>query len=102
MLTSRYFRRYLASRIADIMRDDLPYVDRILHVLNDIYLAREQGDFKLEEDLYAKLIFLYRSPETLIRWTRVPDVQITTDFPSDVDESDVERALRKSLTHRII
>lgn len=27
----------------------------------------------LEEDLFAKLIFLYRSPETMIKWTRPKD-----------------------------
>jgi hypothetical protein len=36
----------------------------------DIYLVRESGELALEEDLFAKLIFLYRSPETLIKWTR--------------------------------
>jgi hypothetical protein len=35
----------------------------------DIYLVRESGALDLEEDLFAKLIFLYRSPETLIKWT---------------------------------
>jgi hypothetical protein len=32
--------------------------------------VRESGELDLEEDLFAKLIFLYRSPETLIKWTR--------------------------------
>ena len=42
----------------------------LLQLCLDIYLVRESGEFDLEEDLFAKLIFLYRSPETLIRWTR--------------------------------
>lgn len=36
----------------------------------DIYLVRESGELDLEEDLFAKLVFLYRSPETMIEWTR--------------------------------
>jgi hypothetical protein len=42
----------------------------LLQLLLDIYLVRESGEFDLEEDLFAKLLFLYRSPETLIKWTR--------------------------------
>lgn len=53
-----------------IMFEDLPYVDRVLQLCLDIYLVRESYEFALEEDLFAKLIFLYRSPETMIKWTR--------------------------------
>jgi hypothetical protein len=52
------------------MFEDLPYVDRVLQLCLDIYLVRESLEFTLEEDLFAKLIFLYRSPETMIKWTR--------------------------------
>jgi len=44
----------------------------LLQLCLDIYLVREIGEFDLEEDLFAKLIFLYRSPETLIKWTQPP------------------------------
>lgn len=45
----------------------------IFQLCLDIYLVRESGELDLEEDLFAKLVFLYRSPETLIKWTRPPE-----------------------------
>ncbi|GLG96580.1 Piezo-type mechanosensitive ion channel component [Gryllus bimaculatus] len=63
-----------------IMFTEVPCVDHILQLCLDIYLVRESGELALEEDLFAKLIFLYRSPETMIKWTR----------PRADDEADVE------------
>ena len=53
-----------------IMFNELPSVDRLWHLLRDIYLVREHDYLFIEEQLFAKLIFLYRSPETLIRFTK--------------------------------
>lgn len=67
IVISQMMRKIVSDMAPKIMFDDLPYVDRILRLCLDIYLVRESGDLCLEEDLFAKLIFLYRSPETLIR-----------------------------------
>nr|AAP91714.1 hypothetical protein cihA1P10 [Ciona intestinalis] len=62
--------RQSCGSTSTIMFQELPNVKRILELCNDIYVAQENSMFKLEELLYAKLIFLYRSPTTLIKWTK--------------------------------
>jgi hypothetical protein len=52
------------------MFNELPNVDRLWKLLRDIYLVRENYMLRIEEQLFAKLLFLYRSPETLIRFTK--------------------------------
>jgi len=49
---------------------ELPNPDLLLKLCLDIYMVRECGELRLEEDLFSQLIFLYRSPETLIKVTR--------------------------------
>uniref|UniRef100_A0A6E8VZF0 Piezo-type mechanosensitive ion channel component n=1 Tax=Anopheles coluzzii TaxID=1518534 RepID=A0A6E8VZF0_ANOCL len=71
LVFSRMLRTSIFSGASSkIMFEDLPYVDRVLQLCLDIYLVRESSEFTLEEDLFAKLLFLYRSPETMIKWTR--------------------------------
>ncbi|XP_040063839.2 piezo-type mechanosensitive ion channel component 2 isoform X4 [Ixodes scapularis] len=75
LVVSRLIRGFMAGSSFIIMFDDIPNVDRVLQLCLDIYLVRESRELSLEEDLFAKLIFLYRSPETLIKWTRMAEVQ---------------------------
>nr|XP_034178628.1 piezo-type mechanosensitive ion channel component isoform X2 [Osmia lignaria] len=89
IVISQMTRKIVSDMAPKIMFDDLPYVDRILRLCLDIYLVRESGELCLEEDLFAKLIFLYRSPETLIRWTRPPEEGERTDN-EDQDEAEEE------------
>ncbi|XP_050433590.1 piezo-type mechanosensitive ion channel component isoform X6 [Adelges cooleyi] len=77
-----FVRGFFTGISAKIMFDDMPYVDRILQLCLDIYLVRESCELDLEEDLFAKLVFLYRSPETLIKWTRPPD-KTSNEDPED-------------------
>ncbi|XP_076644293.1 piezo type mechanosensitive ion channel component isoform X5 [Halictus rubicundus] len=95
IVISQMMRKIVSDMAPKIMFDDLPYVDRILRLCLDIYLVRESGELCLEEDLFAKLIFLYRSPETLIRWTRPPEEGERTDNEDqDEIEDDREGSLR--------
>nr|XP_050856680.1 piezo-type mechanosensitive ion channel component isoform X3 [Vespula vulgaris] len=99
IVISQMMRKVVSDMAPKIMFDDLPYVDRILRLCLDIYLVRESGDLCLEEDLFAKLIFLYRSPETLIRWTRLPEEGERTDN-EDQDEEDVNEAEERETRER--
>lgn len=83
-VASRFLRGFFAEICFKIMFDDMPNVDRILQLCSDIYLVREAKEYALEEDLFAKLVFLFRSPETLIKWTR-PKEEIGEDEDPEND-----------------
>ncbi|XP_063293700.1 piezo-type mechanosensitive ion channel component 1 isoform X1 [Pelobates fuscus] len=69
LVIGKFVRGFFSEISHSIMFEELPCVDRILKLCQDIYVVRERGELALEEELYAKLIFLYRSPETMIKWT---------------------------------
>ncbi|XP_022685819.1 piezo-type mechanosensitive ion channel component 2-like isoform X3 [Varroa jacobsoni] len=87
LLVSRFLRGFIANTSTRIMFDDMPNVDRILQLCMDIYLVRESKELALEEDLFAKLVFLYRSPETLIKWTRM----VPPQPPAAIEQSNQSR-----------
>jgi len=72
LVIGRIIRLQTVGSIKNIMFFELPYVDRVHGLCRDIYLVRQAGELCLEEQLFSKLLFLYRSPETMIRWTRPP------------------------------
>ncbi|XP_063044770.1 piezo-type mechanosensitive ion channel component 1 [Engraulis encrasicolus] len=70
LVIGKFVRGFFSEISHSIMFEELPCVDRILKLCTDIFLVRETSELELEEELYSKLIFLYRSPETMIKWTR--------------------------------
>lgn len=104
LVASKGMRGFFSGVCFTIMFDDLPDVDRILQVITinifvsiifkyeffsqlclDIYLVRESGELSLEEALAAKLIFLFRSPSTLIKWSRPREDEDGSEASSDDD-----------------
>ena len=52
------------------MKKKVICIFQILKLCLDIYTVREVKELRLEEELFAKLIFLYRSSETMVKWTK--------------------------------
>ncbi|KAI0990401.1 hypothetical protein GJ496_001910 [Pomphorhynchus laevis] len=70
LLVARIIRS-LCEVSTTIMFREIPNVDSLLQLCSDVRLVRERRLFRYEEQLFAQLIFLYRSPETLIKFTRL-------------------------------
>jgi hypothetical protein len=63
-------REWLLSSQARILYGELPNVDTILRLLNDILLVRSLCMHELEMELYDKLIYIHRDTALLIQLTR--------------------------------
>ncbi|KAM4609898.1 piezo-type mechanosensitive ion channel component 2 [Polymixia lowei] len=70
LVVGKFIRESFTGISRSIMYEELPCVDRVLKLCTDIFVVRETGEMELEETLCEKLIFLYRSPETMIKMTR--------------------------------
>ncbi|XP_034393255.1 piezo-type mechanosensitive ion channel component 2 [Cyclopterus lumpus] len=70
LVIGKFVREFFNGISRSIMFEELPCVDRVLKLCTDIFVVRETGEMELEETLFDKLIFLYRSPETMIKMTR--------------------------------
>ena len=72
LVIGQFVRMNTTGMVAGIMWEELPCVNKVWRLCQDIYMCREGKEFELEEELVAKLTFLYRSPETMIKVTRPP------------------------------
>ncbi|RVE70309.1 hypothetical protein OJAV_G00063360 [Oryzias javanicus] len=73
LVIGKFVREFFNGISRSIMFEELPCVDRVLKLCTDIFVVRETGEMELEETLFEKHIFLYRSPETMIKMTREKD-----------------------------
>jgi hypothetical protein len=62
-------RDFLLSSHSRILYEELPNVDRLLRMLNDILLVRSLSLLELEVELYDKLVYIFRDTALLIRLT---------------------------------
>lgn len=70
LVIGKLIRDFVRTPLANTMIEDLPNAENVLRLIQDIYVVREKRQFYLESRLYGKLLFLVRSPETMIRWSR--------------------------------
>jgi len=61
----RFLRLYVLNMSQRIMYEDIPDCSFVLELCSDIFSARSDGEYELEEDMYAELIQLYRVPEQM-------------------------------------
>lgn len=47
----------------------MPDTRQLLSLVEDIKLARAEGELLLEQQLFEELISIYRSPELIRQWT---------------------------------
>ena len=68
MVTAKFIHEHFLGIARSIMYDQPPDVRRVLGLCAAVFLVRELGELQLEQELSARLIFLYRSPRTVIKW----------------------------------
>lgn len=71
LVIGRFVRIHTSGLVQNIMFDHLPFVDKVWTLCKDVFQVREAKEFRMEEELFAKLVFLYRSPQTMIKETRI-------------------------------
>lgn len=61
---------WVSDLVKRIYIDDMPNVDDLMTMCEDIFIARQYNDLLLEENLYRELVSYFRTPERLVEITR--------------------------------
>tara|TARA_B110000971_G_scaffold193416_1_gene206319 strand:+ start:310 stop:654 length:345 start_codon:yes stop_codon:yes gene_type:complete len=78
-----------------ILYEDMPRVDVLRELLNQLYWARMHGDLHLEEEIFRELIDIYRVPSEIFK--RVGVYRHWFDEDEDVES---ERGKRTEMLNR--
>uniref|UniRef100_A0A7S1I0S6 Piezo non-specific cation channel R-Ras-binding domain-containing protein n=1 Tax=Eutreptiella gymnastica TaxID=73025 RepID=A0A7S1I0S6_9EUGL len=68
---ARVLRWLLTGQAYRVPLEDMKDPTRLIQLVEDIKLARAEGDLMLEEQLYKELIHIYQSTELLKYWSRL-------------------------------
>eukprot|EP00669_Euglena_mutabilis_P004659 TRINITY_DN16003_c0_g1_i1.p1 TRINITY_DN16003_c0_g1~~TRINITY_DN16003_c0_g1_i1.p1 ORF type:complete len:260 (+),score=67.78 TRINITY_DN16003_c0_g1_i1:769-1548(+) len=68
---ARLLRWLLTGTAYRVPLEDMEDPSRLIQLVEDIKLARSEGDLLLEEQLYEELIHIYQSTELLKYWSRL-------------------------------
>ena len=98
ILIAQFVRDLFLGSPANIMFSELPNVDRILQLLDDILLVRSFKKFDLEYELYEKIVYIYRDPSYLIEITK--DQKEPTGLDHDTNKTNNESPQKQQ--HRSI
>lgn len=92
---------FVSGRTLYIHLEEAPDVDYLLQTIDDMYLAREMKDFWLEEEIFAKLLFILRCPDVLFYVTRVRSiVRVNTHDQKRPSTMEYIHEKRPSVSHR--
>jgi uncharacterized membrane protein YoaT (DUF817 family) len=65
----RFLRLAITNLRMRIPYENFPSTERLMSLCHDIYIARAENLFELEEELYAALLAVYRLPNVMYELT---------------------------------
>jgi len=78
LAVGRFVRLSFSGQLSRVIYEQLHEVDEIVDYCEVVYIARYSDQYELEEELYRKLILIFRKPSLLLKITRRRDKTATS------------------------